>query len=106
MMVYLKHTKIGNNHLDSLSSDDIEVDSDTGGIPILEELGLVSQRYDRCDQSRNCNWLLAQNAITSWSYRIFEYILFEKLLPFPPSRLVISQTLHWSSPLLATCEKA
>ena len=84
-MVYLKHTKIGNNHLDSLSSDDIEVDSDTGGIPILEELGLVSQRDDPCYQSRNCNWMLAQSTITSWSYRIFECILFEKLLPFPPS---------------------
>ena len=52
MIVYLQHIKIGNNHLDSLSSDDMEVDSDTGGIPILEELGLVSQRDDRCDQSR------------------------------------------------------
>ena len=50
MMVYLKHTKIGNNHLDSLSSDDMEVDSDTGGIPILEELGLVSQRDEQGEQ--------------------------------------------------------
>ena len=99
MMVYLKHTKIGNNHLDSLSSDDIEVDSDTGGIPILEELGLVSQRDDPCYQSRNCNWLLAQNAITSWSYRIFECILFVKLLPFPPSRLGITLVSHCIGPL-------
>ena len=29
--------------LDYLSSDEIDVDSDTGGIPILEELGLGSK---------------------------------------------------------------
>ena len=33
--------------LEVLSSDDIDVDSDTGGIPILEELGL-SQYENYC----------------------------------------------------------
>ena len=60
MIVYLKHIKIGNNHLDSLSSDDMEVDSDTGGIPILEELGLVSQRDEQGEQGE-------QNEPTWWS---------------------------------------
>ena len=58
MIVYLQHIKIGNNHLDSLSSDDMEVDSDTGGIPILEELGLVSQRDEQGEQGEK-QWLVA-----------------------------------------------
>ena len=55
---YLQHINIGNNHLDSLSSDDIEVDSDTGGIPILEELGLVSQRDEQGEQGEPTRWSL------------------------------------------------
>ena len=54
MIVYLQHIKIGNNHLDSLSSDDMEVDSDTGGIPILEELGLVSQLDEPFKTETDC----------------------------------------------------